>query len=82
MCTKNAQTDKQKSQERLKQMKDGEPAKCYIALILQKYEGNSIEKIASEIGKTQEATRQFLSRCRKKIKEGSIKRCFDECTKD
>jgi DNA-directed RNA polymerase specialized sigma24 family protein len=54
---------------------------CYIILLLQKSSGISTDEIATKIGKKPDATRAFLARCQRMVREQEdpIKTCIDSC---
>lgn len=57
---------------------DVEKSKECLHILTLKGEGGYIRDIAKEIGRTERATTEFLSQCRKKFKS-YMQRCLDDC---
>ena len=55
-----------------------EKAKDCLHILTFKGEGGYIREIAKDIGRTDRATTEFLSQCRKKLKP-YMQRCLDDC---
>ncbi len=55
-----------------------ENAKDCLYVLTLKGEGGYIREIAKQIGRTERATTEFLSQCRKKLKS-YMQRCLDDC---
>jgi RNA polymerase sigma factor (sigma-70 family) len=58
--------------------RDFKNAKECLHILTLKGEGGYIGDIANEIGRTDRATTEFLSQCRKKLKS-YMQRCLDDC---